>query len=183
MNEMIADRYARALLEIGMQKGEADVFYKDLKYISDHLEFYDTLKKAVEAPSIPSNVKKSILIELFLKRVNRDVLNTVCLIVDKERQQFIDDITGCYWKRLNELKNIIVATIVTAVPAPPDLAERLKSTLAMQTGKQVEIVMKEDPSIIGGIQIIINDNIHDFSIRGRLDGLEKHLNNLPIGKF
>ncbi|MCE1248456.1 MAG: ATP synthase F1 subunit delta [Firmicutes bacterium] len=183
MNELVADRYARALLEIGMQKGNTDVYYRDLKYIGDHLNMYEPLRKAVEAPSVPSSVKKNILIELFFKRVEKDVINTLCLIVDKERQQYIDDIIRCYWKRLNELKNIIVATVVTAVPAPADMPAKLKATLTKQTGRQVEIIMKEDPSIIGGIQIIVDDNIHDFSIRGRLDGLEKHMNNLPIGKF
>ena len=54
--------------------------------------------------------------------------------------------------------------------------EQMKAYLANKYGKQtVELSMVEDKSLIGGFVLRVGDKEEDYSMKGRLDRLEKRL--------
>ena len=68
-----------------------------------------------------------------------------------------------------------MAEVTSAAPLAPDFKARLKAELQKLVGKQVTLVEKQDPALIGGVVTRIGDKVFDGSVRHRLRQLEERL--------
>jgi F-type H+-transporting ATPase subunit delta len=60
----------------------------------------------------------------------------------------------------------------SAIPLTDDQLERLAKALGNATGKQVEVKVVVDPSVLGGIVAQVGDTVIDGSVRSRIDQLK-----------
>jgi len=60
----------------------------------------------------------------------------------------------------------------SAIPLTDDQRERLAKALGNATGKQVEVKVVVDPSVLGGIVAQVGDTVIDGSVRSRIDQLK-----------
>ena len=67
----------------------------------------------------------------------------------------------------------VVAQVRSAVALSDEQKSRLASALAKNTGKQVEVVVIVDPSVLGGLVTQIGDTVIDGSVRQRLSQLRE----------
>ena len=67
----------------------------------------------------------------------------------------------------------VIAQVRSAVELSDDQKSRLAAALAASTGKQVEVVVEVDPSVLGGIVTQIGDTVIDGSVRQRLSQLRE----------
>ena len=67
----------------------------------------------------------------------------------------------------------VIAQVRSAVALSDDQKSRLAAALAKSTGKQVEVVVEVDPSVLGGIVTQIGDTVIDGSVRQRLSQLRE----------
>jgi F-type H+-transporting ATPase subunit delta len=65
-----------------------------------------------------------------------------------------------------------VAEVRSAIDLSEDQRRRLADALGAATGKQVEVRVIVDPSVIGGIVAQVGDTVIDGSVRSRLDQLK-----------
>ena len=68
-----------------------------------------------------------------------------------------------------------VAEVRSAVPLTDDQQERLAAALANATGKQVELKVVVDPSVLGGLVATVGDTVIDGTVRSRLDQVKSLL--------
>src|ERR671918_416929 len=64
-----------------------------------------------------------------------------------------------------------VAEVRSAVPLSEDQRTRLAKALGQATGKDVEVKVVVDPSVMGGIVAQVGDTVIDGSVGSRLDKL------------
>ena len=67
----------------------------------------------------------------------------------------------------------VVAEVRSAVPLTDDQKTRLAAALKQRTGKDVDIIVVIDPSVIGGVVTQIGDTVIDGSVRQRLSQLRE----------
>jgi F-type H+-transporting ATPase subunit delta len=72
-------------------------------------------------------------------------------------------------------RNREVAEVRSAVPLDDDQRQRLAEALGNATGKQLEVRVIVDESILGGIVAQVGDTVIDGSVRRRLEQLRAHL--------
>ena len=65
-----------------------------------------------------------------------------------------------------------VAEVRSAVPLDDDQQRRLSAALVNATGKQVELKVVVDPSVLGGLVAQVGDTVIDGSVRSRLQQLQ-----------
>ena len=63
------------------------------------------------------------------------------------------------------------------MPLTDDQKDRLAAALANATGKQVEVKVVVDPSVLGGLVATVGDTVIDGTVRSRLDQLKSLLMN------
>jgi F-type H+-transporting ATPase subunit delta len=65
-----------------------------------------------------------------------------------------------------------VAEVRSAIPLTEDQQHRLAAALANATGKQVEVKVVVDPSVLGGLDATVGDTVIDGTVRTRLDQIK-----------
>jgi F-type H+-transporting ATPase subunit delta len=167
-------RYAQAIFEIAQQEKTIDQWSNDLA----------ALVQVIAAPKVsiflenPKNTreqKRKIITELLESKVQPVALRLALLLVQRERQTYIEAIKRDYDASVNKLRGIVVAIVTTSEAIDDNQAAAIGAKLTQMTGKQVQIERKVDPKIIGGMVARIGDTLIDGSVATRLQNLRKQL--------
>lgn len=92
INSAVAKRYGQALLQIGQEKNSIDHYQEDLKAVVDTIETNGELKEILISQTVSSDAKKAIVKKVFANQVDANIVNLLCVIIDKTREEFIADI-------------------------------------------------------------------------------------------
>ena len=173
LRDPAATRYARAAFELARDRGELDVWERDLRALADALAVTDALG-FVASTKAPPEAK-----EEFLRRVVGQpaplVWNLVRLLSSKDRLELLPEIAERFQELLDEERGIAHAQVVTAVPMSDTERQALARRLSELTGKQVQVQAFVEPEILGGLVARIGDRLIDGSARTRLLALKRQL--------
>jgi len=172
----IARRYAKALLEIGIQQQTYDALGKELDRAADTLRASPELRNALENPVFSLEKRKLIMDELVRRLgVSKTVRNFIMLLLDKGRIAALPDIARAHRTLVDEHAGRVRATVTSARPLDPMLETRLKTALEKSSGKVVIFEKREDPAILGGLVTQLGDTVYDGSVRTQLQQLREEL--------
>jgi F-type H+-transporting ATPase subunit delta len=172
----LARRYAKALLDIGIQQQTYDALGKELDRTAATLTSSPELRHALENPVFPMEKRRLVLEELARRLgLSKVVRNFVMLLLDKGRIGALPDIARAHRTLVDEHAGRVRATVTSARPLDPALEQRLKTALERQSGKVVILEKKEDPSILGGVVTQLGDVLYDGSVRTQLQQLREEL--------
>ncbi|HSQ33640.1 MAG TPA: F0F1 ATP synthase subunit delta [Peptostreptococcaceae bacterium] len=178
MIDVVANRYAQALFEVGEESGKLDVFDEELKAIVDILidnkDFYEALK----SPLIQKYEKKTLLQNVFSNNVNIEILNFLSILVDKDRISMVDKIYEGFKALLNKKNNIIEAVAITAIAMKDEMLEKLRERLSEMTKKTVILKNEVNENVIGGVLIRLGNEEIDGTVKGRLEKLKEELSQV-----
>jgi F-type H+-transporting ATPase subunit delta len=172
----IARRYAKALLEIGIQQQTYDALGKELDRAADTLRSSPELRNALENPVFSLEKRKLIMDELARRlALSKTVRNFIMLLLDKGRIAALPDIARAHRTLVDEHAGRVRATVISARPLDPMLETRLKTALEKSSGKVVIFEKREDPTILGGLITQLGDTLYDGSVRTQLQELREEL--------
>ena len=107
-------------------------------------------------------------------------LNFLNMIIDKRRETYIGLISEEYRDMADELRNITKAELTAAAPVSEADMKNLEQNLSAKTGKTVQLSLKVDPGLIGGLKIRIGDQIVDATVAKKLEMLKEQLKQAKI---
>jgi len=175
-NLAIARRYAKALLLIGKEDGQAEVYKEELQAISSLIDENKALEQALNNPLYDAAGRKKVLekvIEMLdLTKVTKSFL---LLLFDKRRFGFLSSVNEYYLKLADELKGIARASLVSATELSEETIDKIREALSKKTGKTVVLEVEQDQSLIGGIVTRIGDLVLDGSVRTQLLNMRESL--------
>jgi F-type H+-transporting ATPase subunit delta len=172
----LARRYAKALLEIGVQQQTYDALGKELDRAADTLRSSPELRVALENPVFSLEKRKLIMDELSRRlALSKTVRNFIMLLLDKGRIAALPDIARVHRTLIDEHAGRMRATVTSARPLDPLLESRLKTALEKSSGKVVLFDKREDPAILGGLVTQLGDTVYDGSVRTQLQQLREEL--------
>lgn len=176
INARIARRYAKALLAIGREDGQAETYKEELAGISQLLDDQKELESALSNPLYDAEGRKKVLGVLVERLSLSKVMGSfLFLLFDKGRIQYVRDIYLFYEKLTDELANIVRAEVVSASDLPEETIEQIRAALSEKTGKEVKMDVRVEPALIGGVVTKIGDLVLDGSVRSQLMGLKESL--------
>ncbi len=172
----IARRYAKALMTIGKEDGQAETYKEELGGVVKLLEENKELVQAITNPLYDAESRKKVL-EVVVERLglSRVMTSFLFLCFDKGRIQYLNDIYTFYEKLTDELANIVRADLVSAVELPEESITKIRDALSEKTGKEVRMDVSVDPALIGGAVTRIGDLVLDGSVRTQLMSLKESL--------
>jgi F-type H+-transporting ATPase subunit delta len=171
-----ARRYARALFSIARDDGAIEAIGGDLARIGSLLEDNDELRHALFRPLHPVKERRAVLRAVGERiSLSHSVKNFLVFLIDQRRLVAFDAIRSEYDRLADEAAGRMQAEVVTASELPDGQRERLKSALARRTGRQIELVVKVDPELIGGAIAKVGGVVFDGSLRTQLSQLHDSL--------
>jgi F-type H+-transporting ATPase subunit delta len=173
MSEHRATLYANAFLEVIAAEGSVNEVQDELFRFSRIIEGNDELRDALNDPHLPAARRQQICDDLLAGQASATTIALVSLVVGVGRARELPAIVN----RLLELTaaggDRHVAEVSSAVELTDDQKSRLAASLKAATGKDVDVVVVVDPSVLGGIVTQIGDTVIDGSVRHRLAQLRE----------
>lgn len=169
INNALAKRYARALVQLGSEGGLIDLFRNELAIIDRIFSSNGELRAAFADPSLTQVQKKAIMQEIIGKTAcSKLVGNFLLLLVDKNRVAFLGQIVQTYEKLADEFSGVIRPVITTAFALEESQLVAIQSALEKKSGKKVVPKMIVDPTLLGGVVTQIGDTAYDNSVKTQL---------------
>jgi F-type H+-transporting ATPase subunit delta len=169
------DGYARALFEIARAEGTLDEVEDELFRFARTYESNESLREALTDEMVPAAMRQKVVEDLLGDKATPTTVQLVSMVVGSGRGRELPAIIDKLVQRASASKNLEVAEVRSAVPLTDDQQDRLKAALTNATGKQVNLKVVVDPSVLGGIVATVGDTVIDGSVRTRLDQLTSRL--------
>ncbi|GEM_PF-502014 len=167
----VAKRYGLAIFQLAEEKG----FVEDLIRIFDEISPIfqaDETKEFFKNPLIKFENKKKFLEELA-EGMREELRNFFLLLLKKGRILFLPEI-GEYVKFLNlQKKNIVPVEVVVAEEISEEMMKRIEEALSKITEAKVDLKVKVEPSILGGVLIKFEDLVINATLRRYLNEINQ----------
>jgi F-type H+-transporting ATPase subunit delta len=167
--------YAQALFSVVRAEGELDKVEDELYRFGKILESNHELKQALSDQSIDLEQREKVLSELLEGKVSPHTLGLVRFIVVQGRTRQLPQILQELSELAAEARNSVVADVRSAVPLSDKQRKDLAGALSKATGKNVEVKVLVDPSVIGGVVAKVGDTVIDGTVKRRLEQLKEQV--------
>ncbi|MBL0714997.1 MAG: ATP synthase F1 subunit delta [Desulfosarcina sp.] len=175
-NLSIARRYAKALLLIGQEDGNAQLYREELDGVTREIAAQGELQRTINNPLYNPEGRRGLLMAVIQKLDPSKVMQQFLLLLfDKGRFGFLVDVNDFYQKLADDLQGIARASLVSATELPSEAVDKIREALAKRTGKDIILNVQQNPDLIGGIVTQIGDLVLDGSIKTQLVNMRESL--------
>jgi F-type H+-transporting ATPase subunit delta len=173
----MAGRYAQALFALCQETGATESAAASLAGFAELAAASPDLQRFIKSPVFSAEEQVKALDALLTKAEIGGVAAKFLKFVASKRRLFaIFDMIRDF-NLLNDARKGITRAIVTvAEPLKPEHVEALRSALAdISGGGEVDIAVKIDPSIIGGLIVQLGSRMVDSSLKTKLNSLRARM--------
>ena len=168
----LAQRYAGALVEVALEKKQADQIKRELAGFAALIRESPELKAFLSNPSIARAGKHAAIDELITRMgASRTLRNYLFVIVDQRRAGMLIEIEQAFSALLDARQGITQATITSATELTNEERVELDAALEKLTGRKIQAQFDTNPELIGGAVVKIGSTIYDGSVRAQLERL------------
>ena len=180
----ITHRYAKALIDLAIERNLLDQCLNDMKIIIEVCEDNHELLLLLKSPIVNTDKKLSVLSLIFEERVSEMTSLFIEIITRKKREALLPSIAENFIHLHKLHNNITTAKVTTVDPLDEDLKKLVSQFVQSITSIDVEIEEAIDESILGGTIIKIGDQQLDGSVKRNLKELKNtYKENLYIKDF
>jgi F-type H+-transporting ATPase subunit delta len=170
----MAGRYARALFELALDSKSVDAVKADLEKFDAMISDSPDLHRLVRSPVFGAEEQGRALAAVLAKAgIGGLAANFLKLITANRRLFAVADMIRDYRKLVAKWKGEVTAEVTAAEKLSDTHIEALKSALKSITGeKAVDLNIKIDPAIIGGLTVKLGSRMVDSSLRTKLNAIK-----------
>lgn len=160
--------YAAALFEVARAEGVLDQVEDELFRFARTVHQEPKLREALHDINLPPDHRASMVAELLGKKASPHTANLIAFIVQSGRARELSAIVDALVERAAGERAKAVAEVRSPLPLGPDEREKLTAAIKRATGKDVELKVLVDESVIGGLLVRVGDQVFDGTVRRRL---------------
>jgi F-type H+-transporting ATPase subunit delta len=180
LSQEVAQKYARALFLSVREKNLLDQADEQFMALKTLLKKDRTLINFLAAPQVTDEKKHALVKTVFESRLERPFLEFLMIVIEKRRINFLPDIVDEFDRLVKAAKGIAKVTVTTAIALSPAEEKGLVEKLVKKTGMKIDLEKIVDPLILGGMIIVMHDQIIDGSVRHGLNQIEEQLSKVKV---
>ncbi len=166
----IARPYAEAVFRIAKQSNSFENWSGMLKFTTSVVKD-GAMQACIRNPKLTSDQVAGILLSVCGDRLNNVARNFVKVLAENDRLTVLPEIGDLFEKRRAEQEGVIDAEIYTAFPINDTELKELVGAVEMRFKQKINPVVKIDPELIGGVKVVIGDEVIEASVRGKLQAM------------
>ena len=173
----VAGRYASALFALAQERNETAEVAAALTRFEAMIAESTDLQRLVRSPVFSAEEQLKALTALLAQAgITGVAANFVRLVASKRRLFAIRDMIGAFRKLWDAARGVTRAEVTSAAPLSDQNVADLKEQLrAISGGREVDLTVKLDPSIIGGLIVQIGSRMVDGSLRTKLNAIRTRM--------
>jgi F-type H+-transporting ATPase subunit delta len=170
----VAGRYARALFELALDAKSVDAVKADIEKFAAMMAESADLNRMVRSPVFGAEERSRALAAVLAKAGIGGLASNFLMFVTANRRLFsIGEIIRDFRKLVARWKGEVTAEVTAAEKLSDAHLEAIKSALKSITGeKSVDLHVKIDPAIIGGLTVKLGSRMVDSSLRTKLNAIK-----------
>jgi F-type H+-transporting ATPase subunit delta len=170
----MAGRYARALFELALDGKAVDAVKADLDKFDAMIAGSDDLNRLVRSPVFGAEEQGRALAVVLDKAGLAGLTANFLLVVTANRRLFaVRDMIKAFRALVARWKGEVGADVTVAERLSDHHLDMLKSVLKSATGgKAVDLNIRIDPAIIGGLVVKLGSRMVDSSLRTKLNAMK-----------
>ena len=168
----VAGRYASALFELARDQRAVDAVAGDLDRFDALIRESPDLQRLVRSPVFTAEEQgKAVGAILDQAGIGGLAGNFIRLVTTNRRLFALPDMIRGYRKLVAESKGIVRAEVRLAEPPSDRVLKDIKAALREVANAEVDVDVKVDPNLIGGMVVQMGSRMVDASLRTRLNAI------------
>ena len=169
----VSGRYATALFELARDQKSVDSVKADLDKFSALLTESPDFLRLVRSPVFTADAQAKALEAVLAKAGIGGIAANFLKVLTKNRRLFaVADVIRAFRALVAKFKGEATAEVTVAEPLSDANLDALKAALKSVSGKDVDLNVKVDPSIIGGLVVKLGSRMVDSSLRTKLNSIK-----------
>jgi F-type H+-transporting ATPase subunit delta len=170
----MAGRYANALFELALENKAVDAVKNDLEQFDALVVANPDLARLVRSPVFGADEQlKALSAILDQAGISGFAANFLRVITTNRRLFAARDMIRAYRALVARWKGEVSAQVTVAEPLGDKNLEALKSALKSVTGgKDIDLDVRIEPAIIGGLVVKVGSRMVDSSLRTKLNAIK-----------
>jgi F-type H+-transporting ATPase subunit delta len=169
----MAGRYATALFDLALEANAVEAVKADLDRFDALVAESANLTRLVRSPVFSAEEQLQAL-SAVLERVGIGGLaaNFLKLATSNRRLFAVRDMIKAFRALVAQHRGEVAAAVTVAEPLKDQHVDALRAALKSVTGKDVDLDVKIDPAILGGLVVKLGSRMVDSSLRTKLNAIK-----------
>ena len=172
--ESVASRYGLALYSLALEENKIDSWQKDVKTLKSIFE-ENTDFIMILGSSFLSLEERLEILEKTLVGVDKNIVALIDVIMENNRTDLILDVFENFNSYCNQYRGVSEGLIYSTLKLDQTVIDQIEKKISKIENNKVELKNVIDPSLIGGVKIVIKDRIYDGSIKHSIEMMKKDL--------
>lgn len=126
------------------------------------------LRSALTDRALADDRKTALLDGLLEGKADAGTRRLLSALVLHPRGRTLEDGLEQYAALAGDVRSRSIATVTSAVPLDEAQQQRLAQSLTAQLGREVQLQLEVDPTVVGGVLVRVGEEVIDGSTRSRL---------------
>jgi F-type H+-transporting ATPase subunit delta len=172
----VAKVYAKALFELGQEKGQLEAIQKDLKSFNELADSHEALKAVLSGSGFNPNARKAVLLDVLKSlEVNKVIASLLELLVSRGRVAALPQIADELEALVQKSQGVQAGQVRSAIELSAEELSVLSAALSKRVGGKVKLTQTVDPSLLGGMVATVAGKTFDASLRSQLERFKNEL--------
>jgi F-type H+-transporting ATPase subunit delta len=158
------------LLSVARKSSNTDELLSQFQSVVEEvLSKNPKLEAALNSPKLSLEQKESLLEKILGSHVDPTVLKFLKVLCRRQRLNYVRGIQRSITDFRDEELGRVRVTVTSALPLSDQEVDGIRTQLKSKLNREVSVVTKVDPAIIGGLVLRIGDTVFDGSVTGKFD--------------
>jgi len=171
----IARPYAEALFKACADKG-ADLsgtvaWVEELAAIAANPQ----LRQLADNPNVSGTQVFDLITGVAKSALPETARNFLRVILDNGRLDVLPEVAAQFRSLVNSKSGSSDAVVFSAFPIEDAALAELGASLEKRFGRKLNLTVKQDDSLIGGVRVVVGDEVLDTSVKARLEQMKAAL--------
>jgi F-type H+-transporting ATPase subunit delta len=166
--DRVADIYARTLLDLAQEADLVEAVADNLEAVAALLTQAPDLERFLASPYFDEPTKRGAIRKTLTGKLLPLTIHFLCVMIDHDRGALLSRIIDRFRQRYRVYQGYEAVTVTVAQELSPAQVKKLRHDLAEAMQTKIDLEVRADPALLGGIIIRHGDQMLDNSVRGRL---------------
>ena len=172
--ESIPSRYGQALYSLALEQDKLLSWQEEVKELKTVFEENSDFIMVLGSSFLPLKERQEIL-EKTLVGVDKNIVALILVIMENNRTNKLLDVFDAFNSYCNEYRGISEGYVYSTLKLDKKIISQIEEKISKIEKHQVELKNVIDPTLIGGVKVVIHDRIYDGSIKHHIEMMKKDL--------
>ena len=172
----VARPYAEAVFSLATEQKRLGDWSESLAWLAAMVNNPD-VAEVVTNPKHTAQEVEALMLDVLGERGNDDVKRLIAALIENNRLTLLPEIAQQFELLKAKADGVLDAVVESAFPLTDEQKSELTATLSKKYGKSVRLDVRENSDLVGGVRVLIGDDVIDATVRGKLHAMAASLKN------